>query len=84
MTLEKQNKMCYDSLEIEYRIRYFVLDSFFSKQEVLIMHAIEKILAKNSHKTQVHTGEIVTAHIDFAEINDLYLQTIYSFYRMLF
>ncbi len=48
------------------------------------MHAIEKILAKNSHKTQVHTGEIVTAHIDFAEINDLYLQTIYSFYRMLF
>lgn len=46
------------------------------------MHAIEKILAKNSHKTHVHAGEIVTARIDFAEINDLYLQTIYSFYEM--
>ncbi len=46
------------------------------------MHAIEKILAKNSGKDMVHTGEIVTAKIDFAEINDLYLQTIYSFYEM--
>lgn len=46
------------------------------------MHAIEKILAKNSGKAQVHTGEIVTAKIDFAEINDLYLQTVYSFYEM--
>lgn len=46
------------------------------------MHAIEKILAKNSGKTHVVSGEIVTAKIDFAEINDLYLQTIYSFYEM--
>lgn len=46
------------------------------------MHAIEKILAKNSEKASVHTGEIVTAKIDFAEINDLYLQTVYSFYEM--
>lgn len=46
------------------------------------MHAIEKILAKNSGRAQVHTGEIVTAKIDFAEINDLYLQTVYSFYEM--
>lgn len=46
------------------------------------MHAIEKILAKNSGKSAVRTGEIVTAKIDFAEINDLYLQTIYSFYEM--
>lgn len=27
-------------------------------------------------------GEIITADIDFAEINDLYLQTIYSFREM--
>lgn len=46
------------------------------------MHAIEKILAKNSGKAAVATGEIVTATIDFAEINDLYLQTVYSFYEM--
>lgn len=46
------------------------------------MHAIEKILAKNSGKPFVKTGEIVTAKIDFAEINDLYLQTVYSFYEM--
>ena len=46
------------------------------------MHAIEKILAKNSGKSTVKTGEIVTAKVDFAEINDLYLQTVYSFYEM--
>lgn len=46
------------------------------------MHAIEKILAKNSGRKTVQTGEIVTAKVDFAEINDLYLQTVYSFYEM--
>lgn len=46
------------------------------------MHAIEKILAKNSGRTMVSAGEIVTAKVDFAEINDLYLQTVYSFYEM--
>ena len=46
------------------------------------MHAIEKILARNSGQDIVRTGEIVTAKVDFAEINDLYLQTIYSFYEM--
>lgn len=46
------------------------------------MHALEKILAKNSGLKSVHAGEIVTADIDFAEINDLYLQTVYSFYEM--
>ena len=46
------------------------------------MHAIEKILAKNSGKDLVKTGEIVTAKVDFAEVNDLYLQTIYSFREM--
>ncbi|MDO4617079.1 MAG: 3-isopropylmalate dehydratase large subunit [Lachnospiraceae bacterium] len=46
------------------------------------MHAIEKILAKNSGCERVTAGEIVTAKVDFAEINDLYLQTVYSFYEM--
>ncbi len=46
------------------------------------MHAIEKILAKNSGRASVHAGEIVTAKVDFAEINDLYLQTVYAFYEM--
>jgi 3-isopropylmalate/(R)-2-methylmalate dehydratase large subunit len=46
------------------------------------MHAIEKILAKAAGKEKVETGEIVNCKIDFAEINDLYLQTVYSFYEM--
>ncbi|WP_202898509.1 hypothetical protein [Companilactobacillus nodensis] len=46
------------------------------------MHALEKILAKNSGLDSVSAGQIVTADIDFAEINDLYLQTVYSFYEM--
>ncbi len=46
------------------------------------MHALEKILAKASGKSQVQAGDIVTAKVDFAEINDLYLQTLYSFYEM--
>ena len=46
------------------------------------MHAIEKILPSRSGRPSVSTGEIVTARIDFAEINDLYLQTVYSFYEM--
>ncbi len=46
------------------------------------MHALEKILARNSGRDSVRTGEIVTAKVDFAEINDLYLQTVYSFYEM--
>ncbi|WP_312810366.1 3-isopropylmalate dehydratase large subunit [Sedimentibacter sp.] len=46
------------------------------------MHAIEKILAKNSGKKSVRTGEIVIAKVDFAQVNDLYLQTIYSFREM--
>ncbi|MFR5048485.1 MAG: 3-isopropylmalate dehydratase large subunit [Faecalispora sporosphaeroides] len=39
-------------------------------------------MAKASGKARVSPGEIVTAKIDFAEINDLYLQTVYSFYEM--
>ncbi|MDO4548931.1 MAG: 3-isopropylmalate dehydratase large subunit [Clostridia bacterium] len=46
------------------------------------MHALEKILAKASGQAKVSTGEIVTAKVDFAEINDLYLQTVFSFWEM--
>jgi 3-isopropylmalate/(R)-2-methylmalate dehydratase large subunit len=46
------------------------------------MHALEKIMAKASGLKSVQTGEIVNAKIDFAEINDLYLQTLYSFEEM--
>lgn len=50
------------------------------KCEVIFLHAIEKIMAKASGKNKVVTGEIINAKIDFAEVNDLYLQTIRSFY----
>lgn len=46
------------------------------------MHAIHKILAKNAGLERVEAGEIVNCNIDFVEINDLYLQTIYSFWEM--
>src|SRR6056297_4205273 len=46
------------------------------------MHALEKILAKASGKEYVKSGEIVNAKVDLAEVNDLYLQTIKSFYEM--
>ena len=46
------------------------------------MHAIEKILARASGKKEVRPGEIVNARVDFAEINDLYLQTVYSFWEI--
>ncbi|MDD4188708.1 MAG: 3-isopropylmalate dehydratase large subunit [Eubacteriales bacterium] len=47
------------------------------------MHAIQKILAKACGQSSVKTGEIIMAKIDFAEVNDLYPQTIYSFREML-
>ncbi|QUH27071.1 3-isopropylmalate dehydratase large subunit [Serpentinicella alkaliphila] len=46
------------------------------------MHAIEKILARASGKKEVRAGEIIQAKVDFAEVNDLYLQSIKSFYEM--
>ncbi len=46
------------------------------------MHALEKILARNSGRDKVVAGEIVNAKVDFAEINDLYLQTVYSVKEM--
>ncbi len=46
------------------------------------MHAIEKLLAKKAAKQSVKTGEIINCDIDMAGINDLYLQTIRSFFEM--
>lgn len=46
------------------------------------MHAIEKLLAQKAGKSSVKTGEIINCEIDMAGINDLYLQTIRSFFEM--
>jgi 3-isopropylmalate/(R)-2-methylmalate dehydratase large subunit len=46
------------------------------------MHALWKILAEKSGRENVEAGEIVNAEIDLAEVNDLYLQVIKSFYEM--
>ena len=46
------------------------------------MHAIEKILAEKAGKASVHAGEIVNCDVDIAGINDLYYQTVKSFYEM--
>lgn len=46
------------------------------------MHAIEKILAQAAGKTRVSAGEIVTAGVDLAEVNDLYLQVVTSFHQL--
>ena len=46
------------------------------------MHAIEKLLAAKAGKESVHAGEIVNCAVDWAGINDLYYQTVKSFYEM--
>ena len=46
------------------------------------MHAIEKILAKKAGLLEVGTGDVVNCEIDTAGINDLYLQTVRSFYEV--
>ncbi len=46
------------------------------------MHAIEKILARAAGKEKVVTGEIINCNVDLAGINDLYLQTLRSFWEM--
>jgi len=46
------------------------------------LHAIEKILAVAAGKSEVKAGEVVFARIDVAEVNDLYLQVIKSFYEL--
>ena len=46
------------------------------------MHAIEKLLAAKAGKDVITTGEIVNCDVDVAGINDLYWQTIRSFWEM--
>ena len=46
------------------------------------MHAIEKILAKHAGMESVTTGQIINCDVDLAGINDLYLQTVRSFFEM--
>lgn len=46
------------------------------------MHAIEKLLAVKAGRKEVHCGEIVNCHVDYTGINDLYYQTVKSFYEM--
>ena len=46
------------------------------------MHAIEKLLARKAGVESVSTGEIVNCSVDLAGINDLYLQTVRSFFEM--
>jgi homoaconitate hydratase family protein len=46
------------------------------------MHAIEKILARAAGVPAVRTGEIANCAVDLAGINDLYLQTVRSFFEM--
>jgi 3-isopropylmalate/(R)-2-methylmalate dehydratase large subunit len=46
------------------------------------MHAVEKILAAKAGKSAVTTGEIVNCTVDLAGINDLYLQTVRSFFEI--
>ena len=46
------------------------------------MHAIEKLLAAKAGKDVITTGEIVNCDVDIAGINDLYWQTIRSFWEM--
>lgn len=46
------------------------------------MHAIEKLLAEKAGKASVTTSEIVNCDVDLAGINDLYYQTVKSFYEM--
>ncbi len=46
------------------------------------MHAVEKMLARAAGKESVAAGEILNCKIDFAEVNDLYLQTVVSFKEM--
>ena len=48
----------------------------------MAMHALHKILASRSGKSEVAPGEIVNAVIDVAGINDIYLMVAHSFKDM--
>lgn len=47
------------------------------------MHAVHKILAAAAGKKQVKPGEIITANVDLAGVNDVYLIVVKSFHEML-
>jgi 3-isopropylmalate dehydratase large subunit len=49
----------------------------------LKMHAVHKILAEAAGKDEVRPGEIITAKVDVAGINDVYLIVVKSFHEML-
>ena len=49
----------------------------------LKMHAVHKILAAAAGKDEVRPGEIITAKVDIAGINDVYLIVVKSFREML-
>jgi 3-isopropylmalate dehydratase large subunit len=49
----------------------------------LKMHAVHKILAAAADKDEVKPGEIITAKVDVAGINDVYLIVVKSFREML-
>jgi 3-isopropylmalate dehydratase large subunit len=49
----------------------------------LAMHAVHKMLAAAAGKDQVRPGEIITAKVDLAGINDVYLIVVKSFREML-
>ncbi len=46
------------------------------------MHALEKIMARAAGKARVVTGEIINCRVDLAGVNDIYLQTLRSFFEM--
>lgn len=46
------------------------------------MHAIEKLMASAAGLPSVACGELINCRVDIAGINDLYLQTIMSFFEM--
>ncbi|MCK4241430.1 MAG: 3-isopropylmalate dehydratase large subunit, partial [Candidatus Atribacteria bacterium] len=46
------------------------------------MHPLHRILARAAGRNKVKPGEFIVAKIDLAEINDLYLQVIFSFKEM--
>jgi 3-isopropylmalate/(R)-2-methylmalate dehydratase large subunit len=46
------------------------------------MHALEKIMAKAAGQAGVSVGEIVNCTVDVAGINDIYLQTLRSFFEV--
>ena len=48
----------------------------------MAMHAVHKILASAAGKASVSPGEIVSAGVDIAGINDIYLLVLHSFDEM--